>query len=217
MLDTQTVAHGTAAAAPMEPARTGYRFTGWSVAFDNITANTEVTAQYVKTWTVTFVDEDGTVLKTETVDEGAGATAPVSPSKVGYGFAGWNGAFDRITADTTVIASYTANQYTVHFVDWNGAVLETQTVTHGAAAAPTVTPVREGYTFTGWDVAFGNVTGNLTVTAQYVQTAGLQAADLQAAATGDASAAEPLLITGGASALAAAAVLFFRKKKKSDR
>ena len=61
--------------------------------------------------------------------------------------------------------------WTVTFVDHDGTVLSTQTVVNGEAATAPADPIREGYTFTGWDVDFSNVTGDLTVTAQYEQNA----------------------------------------------
>ncbi len=58
--------------------------------------------------------------------------------------------------------------YTVTFKDWNGTVLKTQeNVVGGTAATAPADPTRDGYTFTGWDKAFDNVTGDLVVTAQY--------------------------------------------------
>src|SRR5690606_14355369 len=53
------------------------------------------------------------------------------------------------------------------FVDWEDNVLKTETVEHSGAATPPVPPDREGYTFTGWDQVFANVTDNLTVKALY--------------------------------------------------
>ncbi len=57
--------------------------------------------------------------------------------------------------------------HTVTFKDWDGTVLSTQTVTHGSAATAPADPTREGYTFSGWDVDFSNVTEDLIVTATY--------------------------------------------------
>lgn len=61
----------------------------------------------VETFTVTFVDHDGTVLKTETVESGKGATAPADPARENYTFTGWDQAFDAVTGDLTVTAQYT--------------------------------------------------------------------------------------------------------------
>ena len=58
--------------------------------------------------------------------------------------------------------------FTVTFVDWDGTVLDVQTVGWGGSAVAPPDPEREGYTFTGWDADFTNVTCDLTVTAQYV-------------------------------------------------
>lgn len=58
------------------------------------------------TYTVTFKDWDGTTLKTETVEEGASATAPSNPSRVGYNFTGWDKSFNNITGDLIVTAQY---------------------------------------------------------------------------------------------------------------
>ena len=119
--------------------------------------------------TVTFKDWNGTVLKTQQVEHGKAATAPANPTRPGYTFTGWDKAFTNVTADLVVTAQYSANTYTVTFKDWNGTVLKTQQVQYGGAATAPVNPTRTGYTFTGWDKAFNNVTANLVVTAQYVQ------------------------------------------------
>ena len=239
-LKTEQTAYNTAATAPAAPTREGYRFTGWDKTFDVITGDTEITAQYIKTWTVTFKDEDGTVLKTEIVDEGTGATAPTEPAKEGHTFAGWNAAFDNVTEDTVVTATYTVNQYTVTFKDWDGSVLKTEQVTYNTGASAPTEPNREGYRFTGWDVSFENIMGDTIVTAQYEKEESIvpptepeqpqapgqggemnnteiktqTGANLEAAKTGDDFIVEPLLVTGGISSIAAAIAFFFRKKKK---
>ena len=170
VLKTQSVYHTGAATAPANPTRTGYTFTGWDKAFTNVTADLVVTAQYsINTYTVTFKDWNGTVLKTQQVQYGGAATAPANPTRTGYTFTGWDKAFTNVTANLVVTAQYSANTYTVTFKDWNGTVLKTQQVQYGGAATAPANPTRTGYTFTGWDKAFNNVTADLVVTAQYVQ------------------------------------------------
>ena len=170
VLKTQSVFHGGAATAPANPTRTGYTFTGWDKAFNNVTADLVVTAQYsANTYTVTFKDWNGTVLKTQQVQYGGAATAPANPTRAGYTFTGWDKAFTNVTANLVVTAQYSINTYTDTFKDWNGTVLKTQQVQYGGAATAPANPTRTGYTFTGWDKAFNNVTANLVVTAQYVQ------------------------------------------------
>jgi hypothetical protein len=105
-LKTQTVTYGDAATAPNAPTREGYRFTGWDKVFANITANTDITAQYIKTWAVRFLDYDGTVLDTQTVDQGGAATAPNAPTRTGYRFIGWDKAFNNVTQNLDVNAEY---------------------------------------------------------------------------------------------------------------
>jgi Listeria/Bacterioides repeat len=66
-------------------------------------------AQSAITYTVTFKDLDGTVLKTQTVNEGSAATAPGNPTRTGYTFTGWNQAFNNVTSNLTVTAEYSQN------------------------------------------------------------------------------------------------------------
>ena len=117
--------------------------------------------------TVTFKDWDGTELKTQEVQYGGDAEAPADPTRTGYTFTGWDKAFTNIMADLVVTAQYEINTYTVTFKDWNGTVLKTQEVQYGGDAEAPADPTRVGYTFTGWDKAFTNITADLVVTAQY--------------------------------------------------
>ncbi len=67
----------------------------------------------VETYTVTFVDHNGAVIKTETVNKGASATAPAAPTREGFVFDGWDSAFDNVTADITVTVKYKTNVPTI--------------------------------------------------------------------------------------------------------
>ncbi len=68
---------------------------------------------FASTYTVTFVDWDGTVLKTQEVEPGQSATAPANPTRPGYTFTGWDKDFTNVQSNLTVTAQYTANLYTL--------------------------------------------------------------------------------------------------------
>lgn len=170
ILKTEKVKYGQAATAPAAPAREGYTFTGWDKAFTNVQSNLTINAVYEQIeYTVTFRDWNGAVLKTEKVKWGQDATAPANPTREGYTFTGWDKAFTNVQSALTVNAVYEQNEYTVTFYDWDGTVLKTETVKWGQAATAPADPVREAYTFTGWDKAFTNVRSNLEVHAVYTE------------------------------------------------
>ncbi|MGN1433678.1 MAG: InlB B-repeat-containing protein, partial [Ruminococcus sp.] len=141
-----------------------------------------VTAVYSSTvnkYTVTFVDEDGTVLDEQQVEYGSSATAPKTPVKEAdaqytYTFEKWDKDFSNITKDLTVTAVYssTVNKYTVTFVDEDGTVLDEQQVEYGSSATAPEAPAKSAdengtYEFSGWDTEFSNVVSDMTVTALY--------------------------------------------------
>lgn len=114
LLGAQAVIEGGSATAPAAPAREDdaqytYTFSGWDTAFDNVTSNLIVKAEYtatVKSYNVTFIDKDGKTLSTQTVEYGKSAAAPAAPAVTGYEFMGWDTDFNFITGETTVQATY---------------------------------------------------------------------------------------------------------------
>lgn len=63
----------------------------------------------ISSFNVNFVDWDGTVLKSDSVEEGRAATAPADPARDGHTFTGWDSDFSRITSDLAVNALYEKN------------------------------------------------------------------------------------------------------------
>ena len=110
LLGTDQVRYGEDAVPPVDPTREGYDFTGWSPSYEGITGSLTVTAQYdIKTFTVTFVDYDGTVLSTQTVEWNTPATPPDVPGRDDYTFTGWDQSFENVKSDLTVTAQYEQN------------------------------------------------------------------------------------------------------------
>ena len=121
-----------------------------------------VTDSSIPTYTVTFMVEDEVyeVMENQTV-----VVYPANnPILSGYTFAGWDVAAGTVlTTDLTVNAKWNAiPTYTVTFMvdDEEYEVMENQTV----VVYPATNPSKDGYIFTGWDVAAGTVlTDDLTV------------------------------------------------------
>lgn len=132
--------------------------------------------------TVTFRNWDGTLLETAQYPLGAKVAAPAAaPARpadetASYTFAGWSPALGACGGDTEYTAVYTPAyiDYTVTFVDHDGAVLAESTYHYDDAVAVPSQPVRPAdetftYTFLGWDKPVTSCTGNATYTACYSQ------------------------------------------------
>lgn len=120
-------------------------------------------------FSVTFVDEDGTVLNRQKVAYGQSAAAPASPKKIGHSFTGWDKPFSRITETTTLTAQYTPKLFTVTFKTAGGSTIATQSVRYGeSATAPDMSSVTG---FAGWNKDFSFVEDSMTVTAVVINSA----------------------------------------------
>jgi len=95
---------------------------------------TEIDAGYVGvpvkvlSYTVTFLDYDGTVIKTETVESGKNATAPANPTKLGATFVGWYGNYTNVTRNETVVATYSDSKNVFNVESASGNVGDTVTL-----------------------------------------------------------------------------------------
>lgn len=139
-------------------------------------------------YTVTFVNDDGTVLDTQYVDVGESAIDPVTrednpieiPTKessvsTDYTYNGWDSSLSAIFSDRTIKAVYTESvrNYTVKYVA-RGYVKQETVAPYGSSveytgSIPIYTDEEAAYTyylFTGWD-QFGYVDGDKTINAVY--------------------------------------------------
>ena len=157
-----------------------YVFLGWTPTVVAVNGDATYTATFsasLNQYTVTFKDEDGTTLSSETLYHGATPTC-AEPSKQAdaqytYTFSGWTPAVTTVTANVVYTATYTLtkNKYTITWLDDDDSSLGTTTVEYGKVpthANPTKLNTAEyTYSFAGWDNTPVAVTGDATYKATY--------------------------------------------------
>ena len=142
----------------------------------------------VNQFTVTFVNDDGTVLDVQYVDKGTKAVDPITreenpittPTKAStvstdYTFAGWDKTFVDAFENQVITATYseTTRVYTVKYISKNTVLQETEaeygTTVLYDGKIPTYTLEESAYKyylFNGWDQG-GYVSGNKVINAVY--------------------------------------------------
>ena len=145
------VLYGTALTAEPNPEKEGYTFSGWQGLPETMPAHdVEVTGTFsINSYKAVFKIGDD-VIDTKTFVYGEAVTAPEAPAKEGYTFAGWQNMPETMPAhDIEVVGSYTANKYAlIYKVD--GEEYKKVEVDFGTTITPEADPVKEGYTFSGW-------------------------------------------------------------------
>lgn len=161
----------------------------WDFSTDRVEGDLTLRAHYEAVdYLVQFLDEDETtVIASEGANFGDEVDAPVDePTKEGHTFAGWtlNGTVVdtfpvTVEGNTTFIASYTVNSYTVTFNSAGGSDIDPQDVEYNRTATePENNPTRSGYTFGEWQLegeAFDFdtlITDNITLTATWTSNGG---------------------------------------------
>ncbi len=190
-IDTDIVPYGTVPVyAGDTPVRTDdaqytYAFDKWTPEVVAVTGDATYTATYtsiVNEYTVTWKNDDGSVLETDLVPYG---TSPVydgaTPTKVAtawytYAFDKWTPEVVAVTGDATYTATYTSivNGYTVTWENYDGTVLETDlNVPYGEMPEyDGVTPTKvatdvDKFVFAGWDPMVSEVIATVTYTATF--------------------------------------------------
>jgi uncharacterized lipoprotein YddW (UPF0748 family) len=117
---------------------------------------------------VTFLDDEGTVLATDSVLEGNDATAPSVSDKEGYKFVGWDKEFTNVTEDLEVTAIF-KRAFKVTFLGVDDEVIKTELVVEGSSPTEPDVPEVPGYIFIRWDKSFRNVTSDMEIRAEYIR------------------------------------------------
>ena len=179
--------YGTDTAIP-NPTKTGYGFAGWKVngsaaARDLTLSGTAYTADITleATWTaneftITYSGVEGADVSTFPTKHVFGKdTAIPNPTKTGYGFAGWkvNGSAaardltlsgTAYTADITLEATWTANEFTITYSGVEGADVSTFPTKHVFGKDTAIpNPTKTGYGFAGWKVNGSAAARDLTL------------------------------------------------------
>lgn len=187
--------------AELNLSKTGYTFQGWSISptdlkvtfkdgapVKNLSIGTAIDLYAVwtpNTYTVTLDSAGGTVNPTiikVTYDQSYGELP--TPSRTGYTFKGWylgstkitKDSIVKITSNSTLVAKWEANKYTVVF-EANGGNVDviSKEVIYDGTFGILPTPTRTGYSFNGWYLGeqhitsstIVKITSNVTLTARW--------------------------------------------------
>ncbi len=175
-----------------------YVFKGWDPELVKVTGDATYTAVFEEvpkapkateapkedeqpaTYTVTWLDDEGDVIDTTTVQAGEVPTHEdpkrKATEKYKYIFEGWTPEPVEATADATYTAVFTEalRSYAVTWLDDAGETIDTTKVPYGEmpehddpvkASTDTAT-----YTFAGWEPELAPVTGKATYTATFTET-----------------------------------------------
>ena len=184
VIDTTTVADG-AVPSHADPTKASsaeydYTFAGWTPAVVAATDDAEYTATYTsqkRSYTITWLDDDNSVIDTTTVEYGETPThaepAKTSSAEYDYTFAGWTPEVEAVTGEATYKASYTPvkRSYTITWTDDEDNVIDTTTVeygetpTHADASKPA--DGCTAYNFDKWTPDIVPVTGEATYKASF--------------------------------------------------
>lgn len=150
--------YNTAVTAPAAPTKTGYKFVGWdkeipaTMPAENITI--KATWQ-INQYTLSFDLNGGEskAISDITADYNSDVTKPADPTRTGYTFKGWDPEFTGKVpaANTTYVAQWTVNQYTITFDTDGGSEIDPITQDYASAITAPENPAKTGYTFKAWD------------------------------------------------------------------
>ena len=163
-----------------------YTFDKWTPELEAVTKDATYRASYKaekNSYKVTWLDEDGSLLREDTVKYGEMPEYGENPTKEAtdeytYTFDKWTPELEAVTKDATYQASYKAekNSYKVTWLDEDGSLLREDTVKYGEMPEYGENPTKEAtdeytYTFDKWTPELEAVTKDATYQATYTKEA----------------------------------------------
>lgn len=153
--------YGSTVVKPLDPTKEGYTFTGWEPEIPDTIPSSNITIKAkwsVNKYTITFDTDGGSEVLPIIQDYGSLVIAPISPTKVGYSFIGWDNPIPSTmpSSDKLIKALWKINKYTITFDTNGGSVIEPITQDYGSTIVKPLDPTRSGYTFVGWDLSIPN-------------------------------------------------------------
>ncbi len=141
VISSATYHYGDAIIVPQNPVMPSnnifdYEFVGWDkevslTCYGNATYTAQYAPKFIE-YTVTFYDEDGTVISTNTYHYGDDIIAPSNPTKPSddvydYTFSGWDKNVGKCTGNAEFWATYT-KQYSEAYIKYQSGVLRDQLI-----------------------------------------------------------------------------------------
>ena len=179
-------------------ARYSYVFTGWDNELVPATQSATYMATYeliANKYTITFLDDDGSVIQSEELEYGYNVSKPDDPQKedtdeFNYEFIGWytKATEGELATNYTVLGNQTyyarysvaKQMYSITFLNDDGNTITVLPLEYGANITAPQTPTKAStqeysYQFDSWYLGndkvtnFGTVTGNQTYIAHYTE------------------------------------------------
>ena len=187
LVDSYSVTYGTMAEfngnnpTREKDADSTYNFTGWKPALGPVTQDVTYTATFQgqeRKYTITFINEGGTLIETQFLPHKAIPVCENTPTKVGH-ILQWSPAIGKVVADVTYTATWLEEpptKYEIRFLDYDGTLLKSDSVAVGETPEPPVFPsnkpatAENTYTCSSWDAEVLPVTEAVTYTAVYTST-----------------------------------------------
>lgn len=167
ILKVEQVIEGKNAQPPNAPLIAGYTFTGWDKDYSVIKEDLTVKALYEEAvYTVTFLDINNEIIKTEKLKYQEDAIAPEAPVVDGFAFLKWDQDFKEVEKDLIIKPVY-KEVFIVTFLNKDDKVIKTISVLKGETITPPNPPSVYGYNFVGWDQDFTDVASDLIVKPLY--------------------------------------------------